>query len=77
MSDLKEHFDKVDGSRIYFLHRKIVTHVQDFKFTKKKGTSANSVVITDTSSNSVSTGHVSSSSSQVPVVTPEQYQQIL
>ncbi|KAK5812394.1 hypothetical protein PVK06_027823 [Gossypium arboreum] len=27
-SDLNEHFDKVDASRIYFLYREIVTHVQ-------------------------------------------------
>ncbi|PHU03609.1 hypothetical protein BC332_28860, partial [Capsicum chinense] len=28
-SDLKERFDKVDGSRIFFLHKKITTLVQD------------------------------------------------
>ncbi|GMJ01569.1 hypothetical protein HRI_003826100 [Hibiscus trionum] len=28
-ADLKERFNKVDGSRIYFLHREIVTHVQN------------------------------------------------
>ncbi|KAK5776488.1 hypothetical protein PVK06_044447 [Gossypium arboreum] len=27
-SDLKERFDKVDGSQIYFLHREIAMHVQ-------------------------------------------------
>lgn len=53
---------------------KLIGYPADFKFTKNKGTFANSAVITDTGSISVSTGSVSSSSSQVPVFTPEQYQ---
>ncbi|KAG8480521.1 hypothetical protein CXB51_024618 [Gossypium anomalum] len=56
---------------------KLIGYLVDFKFTKKKGTSANSAIITDTSSNSVSASSVSSRSSQVPVFTLEQYQQIL
>lgn len=59
---------------------KLIGYPADFKFTKKRGTSANSTVTIDTSSDSISTGSVhssSSSSSQVPVFTPKQYQQIL
>ncbi|KAL1134744.1 hypothetical protein V6Z11_A12G125200 [Gossypium hirsutum] len=56
---------------------KLIGYPADFKFTKTKGTSANSAVIIDTGSNSVSAGSVSSSCSQVPVFTLKQYQQIL